>query len=121
MGGALGSDDAAVAEVAERRGIGSEATKVDDACVPDACRPLDALASLLKTHRMDTDKASARSSGRPVAGKRVDGPECGQPALMSGSASGTDYPQTELSHSVTVAGDIAGPVIPEEHWESLGP
>ena len=40
---------------------------------------------------------------------------------MSVSSSGADYPQMELSHSVTVVGDIVGPVIPEEHWESLGP
>ena len=70
---------------------------------------------------MDTGKANDRSSGRPLAGKRVDGPDCRQPALVGGSSSGTDYPQTGLSHSVTVVGDIVGPVIPEEHWESLGP
>ena len=40
---------------------------------------------------------------------------------MSAFSCGTDYPQTELSHSVTVVGDIVGPVIPEEHWESQGP
>ena len=30
------------------------------------------------------------------------------------------YPQSELEGAVTVVGDIIGPAVPEEHWESLG-
>ena len=28
------------------------------------------------------------------------------------------YPQLELAGTVTVVGDIVGPVVPENHWES---
>ena len=28
------------------------------------------------------------------------------------------YPQLELEGTVTVVGDIVGPVVPENHWES---
>lgn len=83
--------------------------------------PLDALASLLKTHRMVTIKANGVSSGCPEAGKRVVDPGCGRPAAPPGPSSRAGYPQTELSNSVTLVGDIVGPVIPEEHWESLVP
>ena len=31
------------------------------------------------------------------------------------------YPQHELRGTVTVRGDIVGPVLPEDHWESLKP
>ena len=82
--------------------------------------PLDALASLLKTHRMETIKANDNSPGRPEAGKREVDPARGQPAPTHGSSSGTDHPRTELRHPVAVVGDIAGPALPEEHWESLG-
>ena len=84
-------------------------------------RPLDVLASLLKTHRMETNKANYVSSSCPEAGNRVVGPECGRPATTPGPSSRAEYPQTELSNTVTVAEDIVGPVIPEEHWETLGP
>ncbi len=29
------------------------------------------------------------------------------------------YPQSELKGTVTVTGDILGPAVPEDHWESL--
>ena len=29
------------------------------------------------------------------------------------------YPQAELKGTVTVVGDVMGPVFPEEHWDSL--
>ena len=84
-------------------------------------RPLDVLVSLLKTHRMETIKADDTSSGPPEGGKGVGGPEGGRTTPSPGPSSRTEHPQTELSHSVTVVGDIVGPTIPEDHWESLGP
>ena len=45
--------------------------------------------------------------GRPVA-------ELG-PAHRTAAA----YPQLSLKGTVTVVGDIVGPALPEEHWESL--
>ena len=69
---------------------------------------------------METIKANDVSSSCPEAGNRVVGPECGRPAATPGPSSRAECPQTELGHTVTVAGDIVGPVIPEEHWESLG-
>ena len=83
--------------------------------------PLDALASLLKTHRMATNKGNDASSGFPEAGKRVVEPGCGRPAATPEPSSRAGYPQTELSNSVTLVGEIVGPVGPEEHWESLVP
>ena len=47
--------------------------------------------------------------GRPVA------------ELWPPSRAESDYPQFELKGTVTVIGDIVGPVVPEDHWESLGP
>lgn len=45
--------------------------------------------------------------GRPVA------------ELWPPSQAESRYPQSELEGTVTVAGDIVGPVVPEEHWDSL--
>ncbi len=45
--------------------------------------------------------------GRPVA-------ELGPP-----SRGESRYPQLELKGTVTVVGDIVGPVVPEHHWDSL--
>lgn len=45
--------------------------------------------------------------GRPVA-------ELGPP-----SHSESGFPQSELRGTVTVNGDIVGPAVPEDHWESL--
>ena len=83
--------------------------------------PPDALASLLKTHRMKTIRAHDPSSGCPEAGRRVGGPEGGRTTSSPGPSNCTEQPQTELSHSVTEIGDIVGPVLPEEHWESRKP
>ncbi len=30
-----------------------------------------------------------------------------------------EYPQMELRGTVTVTGDIVGPAVPEDHWDSL--
>ncbi len=46
--------------------------------------------------------------GRPVA-------ELG-PAYRTGAA----YPQMALKGTVNVVGDIVGPAVPENYWESLG-
>ncbi len=45
--------------------------------------------------------------GRPVA------------ELCPTSRIGTAYPQLSLKGTVTVVGDIVGPAVPEESWESL--
>ena len=45
--------------------------------------------------------------GRPVA------------ELSPATRTGAEYPQMELEGTVTVVGDIVGPVVPEEDWESL--
>ena len=45
--------------------------------------------------------------GRPVA------------ELSRVTGEGDEYPQAELRGTVTVVGDVVGPVFPEEHWESL--
>ena len=44
--------------------------------------------------------------GRPVA------------ELSPATRTGAEYPQTELEGTVTVVGDIVGPVVPEDDWES---
>lgn len=33
--------------------------------------------------------------------------------------SAESYPQSELRGTVTIIGDIIGPVLPEHHWDSL--
>lgn len=45
--------------------------------------------------------------GRPVA------------ELSPATRTGAEYPQMELEGTVTVVGDIVGPVVPEDDWESL--
>ena len=45
--------------------------------------------------------------GRPVA------------ELSPVSRTEADYPQLELKGTVTVTGDIVGPAVPEEDWDSL--
>ena len=45
--------------------------------------------------------------GRPVA------------ELWPASRARAEYPQLELQGTVTVVGDIIGPAVPEDHWESL--
>ena len=46
--------------------------------------------------------------GRPVA------------ELWPASRTHSEIPQSELEGTVEVVGDIVGPAVPEEHWESLG-
>lgn len=45
--------------------------------------------------------------GRPVAELAPHLPE------------NTGYPQADLEGTVVVIGDILGPAVPEEHWDSL--
>lgn len=45
--------------------------------------------------------------GRPVA------------ELWPPSRAESEYPQSELKGTVTVVGDIVGPVVPEHYWDSL--
>ena len=45
--------------------------------------------------------------GRPVA------------ELSPPSRANAEYPQMELKGTVTVVGDIVGPALPEDHWDSL--
>ena len=33
----------------------------------------------------------------------------------------SEHPQSQLAGTVTIVGDIVGPVLPEEYWESLLP
>ena len=45
----------------------------------------------------------------------------GQPVaeLSPASRARDEHPQMELKGTVTVVGDIIGPAVPEEHWDSL--
>ena len=54
-------------------------------------------------------------------GERVVILKRGRPVAELGPASrtGAAYPQMALEGTVTVLGDIVGPAVPEEHWESL--
>lgn len=47
----------------------------------------------------------------------------GRPVAELFPASGTSfkYPQLELAGTVREIGDVVGPVLPEEDWESLRP
>ncbi|MYI07718.1 MAG: type II toxin-antitoxin system Phd/YefM family antitoxin [Gemmatimonadetes bacterium] len=45
--------------------------------------------------------------GRPVA------------ELWPPSQAESRYPQSELKGTVTIVGDIVGPAVPEDHWDSL--
>ena len=62
--------------------------------------------SILDRVRATGDSVVILKRGRPVA-------ELG-PATQSVAR----YPQLELGGTVTVVGDIVGPVAPEDHWES---
>ena len=46
--------------------------------------------------------------GRPVA------------ELSRVTGDGERYPQSELEGTVVIVGDFVGPVLPEEHWDTLG-
>ena len=56
-------------------------------------------------------------------GERVVILKRGQPVAELGppSQSDADHPQTELKESVTIVGDIVGPALPADHWESNAP
>ena len=57
-----------------------------------------------------------------ATGERIVILKRGRPVAELGPAKHTraEYPQLELKGTVTVIGDIVGPAVPEEHWESLG-
>ena len=54
-------------------------------------------------------------------GERIVILKRGQPVaeLWPPSQSESRYPQSELKGTVTVVGDIVGPVVPADHWDSL--
>ena len=56
-----------------------------------------------------------------ATGERVVILKRGRPVAELSPASGaeTEYPQFELKGTVTVIGDIVGPAVPEEDWDSL--
>lgn len=55
-----------------------------------------------------------------ATGERVVILKRGQPVAELGPTTGLlgRYPQLELEGTVTVADDIVGPAVPEDHWES---
>ena len=55
-----------------------------------------------------------------ATGERVVILKRGRPVAELGPATEAlaRYPQTELEGTVSVVGDIVGPVLPENHWES---
>ena len=55
-----------------------------------------------------------------ATGERVVILKRGQPVAELGPAtqSSDHYPQLRLEGTVIVMGDIVGPVVPEDHWES---
>ena len=55
-----------------------------------------------------------------ATGERVVILKRGQPVAELGPTTGLlgRYPQLELEGTVTVVGDIVGPAVPEDHWES---
>ncbi len=56
-------------------------------------------------------------------GERIVILKRGQPVAELGptTQSVAAYPQMELKGTVAVVGDIIGPVLPEDHWESNEP
>ncbi len=54
-------------------------------------------------------------------GERIVILKRGEPVAELGPPSRAEsrYPQAELKGTVTVLGDIVGPVVPEHHWDSL--
>ena len=90
---------------------------------------MDTKGQLLKTGHMETINASdfqARCleilDRVSATGERVVILKRGRPVAEIGPASraGGAYPQMELRGTVTVVGDIVGPAVPEERWNSLG-
>lgn len=64
------------------------------------------LAILDKVHETG-ERVVILKRGRPVA------------ELSRVTGDGERYPQTELEGSVIIVGDVVGPVLPEDHWDSL--
>lgn len=58
-----------------------------------------------------------------ATGERLVNLKPGRPVaeLLPASRTCADYAPLELNGTVTVAGDIVEPAVPEELWESLGP
>ena len=56
-----------------------------------------------------------------ATGERVVILKRGRPVAELGPANraAIGYPQVALKGTVAVVGDIVGPAVPEEHWESL--
>lgn len=56
-----------------------------------------------------------------ATGERVVILKRGRPVAELSPASGAaaEYPQMELKGTVKVTGDIVGPAVPEEDWDSL--
>ena len=82
----------------------------------------------MKSGRMETINASdfkarclAILDRVQTTGERVVVLKRGRPVAEVWPASGAqaEHPQWELVGTVTVMGDIVGPVLPEEDWESL--
>ena len=55
-----------------------------------------------------------------ATGERIVILKRGRPVAEVGPASRSvaEYPQMELEGTVTVVGDIVGPALPEDYWES---
>ncbi len=64
------------------------------------------LAILDKVHETG-ERVVILKRGRPVA------------ELSRVTGDGERYPQAELEGTVEIVGDVLGPVLPEEHWDSL--
>ena len=89
---------------------------------------LDSTILVLKTSQMETINASdfkarclAILDRVSATGERVVILKRGRPVAELGPASlaHAEHPQMELRGTVIVVGDIVGPALPEEHWESL--
>ena len=60
---------------------------------------------------------SVHSTGEPVLILKRGRPVA---QLLRVTEDGEQHPQAELEGTVVILGDIVGPALPEEHWESLG-
>ena len=73
--------------------------------------------------RLEDEKVARKLSFRDVhaTGERVVILKRGRPVaeLSPAGRSNAEYPQTALKGTVTTTGDIIGPVVPEEDWDSL--
>lgn len=60
---------------------------------------------------------SVRDTGEPVVILKRGRPVA---QLSPVTSDGEKFPQEELKGTVVILGDVAGPALPEDHWESLG-